>query len=384
MDQKRFKYKAYERNVIWLLKSAGLWPEAHPVPRKILSLVTLFTSFVVMVTATNYSFQNVGNVRMLTKGMSLAVSFSSVFSKIAFFILHQEDLLYLNKHLTGGFMRDMKRPENGPALLSNVKTFNRFLYMHAVSVAIAMIMYSITPLLVLRKHGKYIRTFPSIYPFAYELGGLVHWIIYAVEVSAAATLVTVSAGVDNLFGFYALQMCGELRMLAHRFRDLRAGNNYKDNLKDCIERHQVLINAKNKLEDIFGLITIWLAISGSLVLCSLIFQVSELIKNHVSYLRIAHVCAYLLPKFLQIFLYAWCGNLIAEESKICLYAMYDSHWPDSHNTNSKRDILIVMSQEPLSVVAMGCMVIQLDMFAKIVKTSVSYFFLLRTLSAENE
>ncbi|NP_001177708.1 odorant receptor 241 [Nasonia vitripennis] len=384
MELELLRYEAYTHNVIWFLKSAGLWPEAHPVPRKILSMVTLCSTFVVMVTVSNFSFQNVGNVMVLTRGMSLAVSFSSAFSKVALFLLHHDDLVYLNKHLTGGFMRDMKEPENRPDLLNNVKTFNRFMFTHAISVAIAMSMYSIGPLLALRKHGKYIRAFPAIYPFAYESGGLVHWILYALEVSGAASLWTVTVGVDCVFGLYALQVCGELRILAKKFRELRATENYREKLHDCIQRHHVLINAKNKLDNIFGLISIWLAISGALVLCSLIFQVTELLKTNNSYLRAAHLCAYLLPKFLQIFTYAWYGNLIAEESGACLDAMYGSHWTDSCDKNFKSDILIVLAQEPLALVAMGCMVIQLDMFTKIVKTSVSYFFLLRTLNEENE
>lgn len=172
-------------------------------------------------------------------------------------------------------MRDMKEPHNRPDLLNNVRTFTRLMYTHTVSVAIAMSMYSIGPLLALRKHGMYIRAFPAIYPFAYEPGGLVHWILYAIEVTGAASLSTVTIGVDCVFGVYALQVCGELRVLARKFRELRADKCYKEKLKDCIQRHHVLINAKNKLDNIFGLISIWLAISGALVLCSIIFQVTE-------------------------------------------------------------------------------------------------------------
>ncbi|NP_001164460.2 odorant receptor 262 [Nasonia vitripennis] len=383
MELELLRYKAYTQNVIWFLKLAGLWPESHPVPKKILSTITLSSILVIVLTVSNFSFHNLGNIMVFTSGMCMAASSTSAFSKVALFLLHREDVVYLNKHLSGGFMRDMDEPDNRPDLLSNVKTFERFMVTHVISVAIAMFTYSVRPLLVLRKHGKYIRSFPAVYPFAYEPGGLVHWILYAVEVSGTASLWTVTIGVDCVFGVYALQVCGELRILSRKFRELRADDNYKEKLKDCIRRHHVLINAKNKLENIYGLISILLITSTTLVLCSLVFQVSELMKTN-SYLRTAHLCVYLIPKFLQIFTYAWYGNLIAEESGACLDAMYGSHWTDSCDKNFKNDILIVLAQEPLALVAMGCMVLQLDLFAKTVKTAVSYFFLLRTMNEGSE
>lgn len=236
-------------------------------------------------------------------------------------------------------MRDMKKLHNRPDLLRNVKTFNRVMMTHVILVFIAMFTYSFRPLLVLRKHGKYIRSFPAIYPFTYEPGGLVHWILYAIEVSGTSSLWTVTIGVDCIFGVYALQVCGEMRILARKFRELRAGENYKEKLKDCIQRHHVLLNAKNKLDNIFGLISILLITSTTLVLCSLVFQVTEVFVHQTafisslnravlflydiktllkllktnSYLRAAHLCVYLIPKILQIFTYAWYGNLVAEE-----------------------------------------------------------------------
>ncbi|OXU17519.1 hypothetical protein TSAR_001317 [Trichomalopsis sarcophagae] len=352
MELELLRYKAYTENVIWFLKLVGLWPESQPLPKKILSTITLSSILVVVVTVSNFSFHNLSNIVVFTSGMCMAASSTSAFSKIAMFLLHREDVVYLNKYLSGGFMRDMREPNNRPDLLNNVKTFDRLMVTHVICVAIAMFTYSIRPLLVLRKHGKYIRSFPAIYPFAYEPGGLVHWILYAVEVSGTASLWTVTIGVDCIFGVYALQVCGELRVLSRKFRELRASDNYKENLRDCIQRHHVLINAKNKLDNIYGLISILLITSATLVLCSLVFQVSEvcmrtpvksllssyfpynrlchinmyyirfattvlfkLIKTN-SYLRVAHLCVYLIPKFLQIFTYAWYGNLIAEEVSV--------------------------------------------------------------------
>ena len=173
------------------------------------------------------------------------------------------------------YRKDLETHENRPDLLNHITAFAYFLNTHATSVAVSFSMYGIGPILALKRYGKYVRAFPSIYPFSYEPGGVIHWMLYSIEVMAAVSLWTVTVGVDCVFGVYALHMCGELRLLGKKFKNLRVSDNYKKVLNDCIERHHLLIKVKNKLEKIYGLISIWLAISGALVLCSLIFQVTE-------------------------------------------------------------------------------------------------------------
>ncbi|XP_016845905.1 odorant receptor 247 isoform X1 [Nasonia vitripennis] len=380
MELELAKYKSYARHVITRLIFAGIWPESNKTIKTILYFISFTSTLTVSVTSINFGIQNANNVILLTKGIGLASAFSSVFSKALLLPLHQEDIIFLKNRLTTKFMSDMETIEYRADLLSSVHVFSAFFNMHEAMVAFAMFMYCFVPLYVLFKHGTYLRTYPCLYPFSYTPGGLVHWLIYALEVAGAISVWTITVGADCGFLMYALELCGEFKILARKFTELKAGDGYKRNLKECIERHHLIIEAKNRLEDSYGLIVIWLALSGAFLLCSLIFQITELYDNHGSYVRIAHLCSHLVAKNLQIFMYAWYGNLIADESKAFLNAMYDSHWPEACDKNFKNDILIVLTQEPLVVVAKGCMYVQLDMFTKIVKTSMSYFFLIQTLA----
>ncbi|NP_001177597.1 odorant receptor 250 [Nasonia vitripennis] len=381
MELELAKYKSYARHVIFRLIFAGLWPESNPKIKRMLSFVTFTSTLTVMVTAINFGIHNASNVILLTKGIGLASGFSSVFSKALMLPLHQEDIVFLKKRLTSKFMSDMETIEYRADLLSSVHVFSAFVNMHEAMMAFAMSMYCFVPLYVLFKHGTYMRTYPCLYPFSYTPGGLAHWLIYALEVAGAISVWTITIGADCGFVMYALELCGEFKILARKFTELKAGDDYKKKLKECIERHHLIIEAKNRLEDAYGIIAIWLALSGAFLLCSLIFQITELYDNNGSYVRIAHLCSHLLAKYLQIFMYAWYGNLIADESKAFLDAMYGSHWTEACDKRFKNDILIVLTQEPLIVVAKGCMYVQLDMFTKIVKTAMSYFFLIQTLAS---
>ena len=102
-----------------------------------------------------------------------------------------------------------------------------------------------------------------------------HWCLYGLELTGGFFLWAVTNGVDYVFGLYALQMCGEFRILGSRFESLSVCKDYKKKLRECIVRHHMLIKSKRRLENTYGLLAIWLAISGALVLCSLVFQVTE-------------------------------------------------------------------------------------------------------------
>lgn len=177
----------------------------------------------------------------------------------------------------------MENPENLPDLLLNVHMFAKFVTVYKTTVAFIMSMYSIVPIFAFLKYGKYLRVYPCLYPFSFASGGVVHWLLYGLESTGALSAWAISVGTDCAFGMYAMQICGEQRILARKLKDLRVGSNYTRELRDCMERHHLIIKSKNKFEDLYGLISIWLAISGAIVLCSLIFQVTEVRRRTVWY-----------------------------------------------------------------------------------------------------
>ncbi|NP_001177598.1 odorant receptor 251 isoform X1 [Nasonia vitripennis] len=377
-------YKVCSENVTLCLIFSGVWSATHPVLKKIAFFVTFFSTFSIMAHTLNFSLHNAQNVRILVRGLAAASSFLSISSKAFLFLQHQNDLNYLKDYLTEKFMSDMKNPENLPDLLSNMRMFAVFVTMYKTTIAFIMSMYCIVPLFSFLKYGKYLRVYPCLYPFSFVPGGVVHWLLYGWESTGALSAWAISVGTDCAFGMYAIQICGEQRVLARKLKDLRVGSNYTRELRDCMERHHLIITAKNTFESLYGLISIWLAISGAIVLCSLIFQVTEYLENRGGYVRAIIFFAHFSGKMMQVFMYAWYGNLINEESLAFPRAIYSSHWTDCCDTRFKNDILIVLAQRPLIVTALGCMNVQLDMFAKIVKTSISYFFLLQTLKAKTE
>ncbi|KAJ8667972.1 hypothetical protein QAD02_009635 [Eretmocerus hayati] len=289
---------------------------------------------------------------------------------------HQKRLRILNEGISAIFARDLEIPENRPHLLAHAKTFGKMFWTFDYFIASNLTLIIIIPLTMIR-HGKYVRMYPQVLPFTYEPGGLVHWIIYAYEVHFSYYLWTVTCGVDSYLGLYALHIVGETKLLTHRFLNLKSGENYRRNLKDIIDRHSALAEAQHLLEEVFGFLVLWLAVTCAMILCFVIFQATS--SGNFSFLKILMIFTWTTLKLIQAFSYSWYGNIIAVENQNCLDAIYFAKWVDKGDLRIMKDALIVLAQTPLIFTAKGIMRLDFNMFSKIVNTSVSYFFLLQTL-----
>lgn len=132
-------------------------------------------------------------------------------------------------------------------------------------------------------HGNYLTTLPVRYPFTYRPGGLVYWLLQAMDAYGAYSIWAVTCGVDSVFGLYTMQMCGQFRILAHKFQSLKVSMDYSRDIEQCIRRHHMLMKSMDKLEKIFSILVLWLAITSALIMCTLVFQMS--VVNNASRYR---------------------------------------------------------------------------------------------------
>ncbi|XP_058790790.1 uncharacterized protein LOC131663995 [Phymastichus coffea] len=377
MEVERRQHESYEWKIQTLLGCCGLWIETNLTVKLTLAYFVFSCNFLMGLAVLNFCVQHASNIIILTKGMSLAISMFTACVKIVIFLRYQGDMEYLHKNLTAKYFEDMKDAKNRPHLLSRIALYVKFFWICCGTVFSVAVLYIIIPIIAFVKHGKYMRMFPTIYPLVGKPTGLAHWCCFVLEVLTSLFLSSVTAGVDCCFGMYSFQMCGELRVLASKFQSLAAAPDYKERVKDCIVRHQMLYNTKKKLENLFGIITIWFAITASISLCAIIFQLSQ--SKNVSLFQIFFTVDYITAKLLQAYTFAWFGNTITVESEKCVQSIYHCDWPGSGDSRLMKDMLIVQLQSPMYINAMGVMIVRLDMFIKIAHASISYFFLLKTI-----
>ncbi|KAI4493119.1 hypothetical protein M0802_009669 [Mischocyttarus mexicanus] len=95
------------------------------------------------------------------------------------------------------------------------------------------------------------------------------------------------------------------------------------------------------------------------------------------------VVLYGLLKMTQAFIYSWYGNILAVESDTYRRNVYCCGWYEDGNIELMKDVLFILAQKPIVLTACHFFHISLDLFVKILNTSLSYYFLLQTIDETN-
>ncbi|KAG6797616.1 hypothetical protein HZU73_06936 [Apis mellifera caucasica] len=112
-------------------------------------------------------------------------------------------------------------------------------------------------------------------------------------------------------------------------------------------------------------------------MCSIIFQLFQV--NGINIYKIGTFMIYLMLKLIQTFLYSWPGDVIFTESEFLRRNVYCSCWYDK-NTSFAKYFLLVLAQRPIVLKACSLVQVTMDLLAKIMNTTISYYFLLETMN----
>lgn len=194
-------------------------------------------------------------------------------------LIYRDHLLDLNVSLAKVFDDQLKVSELRHYLLKRIRIFCNFYYVLVGVVTIANVFFVVIPLKAIYTMQKYSNIYPSHYPLSYEPGGTLFWCIFLLEAATCFYLCCGTLAIDNAYGLYVFQICGQLQILRLQFQSLKPGPDYRRKLKECVQKHQYLIHCRDNVQEIFGFLVMWLCVTGSLVLCALVFQASKVRSN---------------------------------------------------------------------------------------------------------
>nr|AXM05174.1 odorant receptor [Campoletis chlorideae] len=380
METQLQRYESYARGVKRLLLIAGLWP-GH-VSSKFFKFVVVFHFSVSVITACGIMYfvvSHIANLNLVTKGLGVAVSFYTILLKVIVFTIHRRSLVDLHETLEKYFRKDLENEEYRAVLLSPIAHFDRPTLYLALATLGVITMYNANPIIgiiIQLSHGneiiKHRTPLPSKYPFA-ESNGL--WVTrYVIEVGACFALFSITAATDALFGYYVFQMASQLRVLSYRMNKLTVSDDHPGIIKECVIRRQLLAQCRDKLQTIYGPIILWMLTTSAMTMCANIFQASQ-----ISLDKAALVFIYIIMKLMQTLLYAWFGLFMSTESEAFRDSVYSCGWPGCGDKLFVSNIKTMLMCKPLVLKAWQFYVISIDMFMTIMNTTLSYFFLLRTL-----
>ncbi|XP_043270038.1 odorant receptor 13a-like [Venturia canescens] len=377
------KYNLYENILKKMLLFAGVWPRKNSsVVYRFLMCVHGLGSFLMLFAITKFCLEHITNLHLFLTGLGLGLGFVTIIQKMICLAIYRDNLFELHGTLAYTFAKDYNNAEMQPILMSPLLSFYRpSQIMMGISWTIMALYWSVPLVFILIQLAegensiKYLLPFPTSFPWPVTVNKWVYAGLYIFEVYASTCLVVFTVAVDSLFGFFIFQISGQLRTLSHRIRNVGSGANHREELIECISRHQTLTQCQRSLGRIYGPIVLWLSVASAMVLCALIYQAA-----HLSPKKAVIVVLYLFIKGIQTLFYGWSGTTLSIENDNFREAVYSSDWAGSGEKTLMTNILMLLIyNKPFVLKACSVTTISVDLFITVSNTAISYYFMLRTL-----
>nr|AZQ24937.1 odorant receptor [Aphidius gifuensis] len=370
-----------------VMSGVGIWPYENPtIYYRLLACLVAFLLLQTFCGCINFIVANSDNLMIMLNGMGLSLSISCVMLKGGSLIYFRKDNIRMNKKLEELIDKQMKGPEDVcNVMLEPMVVFARKIFYLIYCLGFGMVLVQwLRPTVAMTKqymHGyniTYRRPFPSVYPWKIEPGSDLWKFHFFVDSITTWFYFSIGISTDENFTHQAAQIIGQFSALNYEISNLKVEDVNNDKMKDFVERHQDLMDLCQTLGDCNGLIVLVLTLSAAIILCTLSFQCSKMETITVG--ELTWLLTYIFYKLLQIFLFAWSGEIIKKKSEELRDNVYGIAWTDKADPKVNHAVRFMMHQRPVVLQALGIKPISAELFSGVVNTSMSYFFLLRTIS----
>ncbi|XP_032669879.1 odorant receptor 22c-like [Odontomachus brunneus] len=186
--------------------------------------------------------------------------------------------------------------------------------------------------------------------------------------------------VDALISTLVLHASGQIDIIHHEFKIISDKIAYYQS-SECtigmlVEKHNKVIAFSENMDKLFSFMALMQVFWNTLVICSLgLLVISSLQDNTgIGLVKTALSCS---AAMIESFIFCFAGEYLCLKSRSLADAAYESLWYNMSSNEGKKILLIIMrSQKLLSITAGGMANLSLELFAKILKTSMSYMSVL--------
>ncbi|XP_076677955.1 odorant receptor 4-like [Andrena cerasifolii] len=187
-------------------------------------------------------------------------------------------------------------------------------------------------------------------------------------------------GSDAVFFGITFHLCGQAELLKLDFTKIvNEEENTAKRIDALIKRHRHLLKLSEQLNDVISSVLIVQLFSSCLLICTtgfqFIFSLSEL--DGVMMIKTFMVMSTCLS---QLFAYSYVGDYLTVQMEGIGYSFYSSSWYDLPRYLSRDIVLILLrSQRPVHLTAGKFIVVNMESYMSIMKTSMSYLSVLRVM-----
>ncbi|XP_076640802.1 uncharacterized protein LOC143352331 isoform X3 [Halictus rubicundus] len=380
MSREMLYYRKYTHHVKRLLTLYGLFPHQQSIV-KYLPILQLILYCFVFFTMINFIRIHIANISAIVGCFSLFASLTHITIKVVQFFLRREKLAHIHDTLETLFKETaMKQPSSSPVCQYLLPCYRLFCYQFICLFATS-VLYATKPLISdAIRHANRSLSLPAVYPWpVVSTASFVAHNLFEAYILLSFCLIT--PGVDAFFTLCSFRMCSVFRTMAVELEELPKQpypmENREQLLRKCIERHTALIECGVMLQEIYAPIVLSVTLTNCLGMCALIFEVLR--AENIPLEKVIGLSLYLCGKIIQILAYAWPGDIVTSEDEAFRREVYYNDWYEHSNTRITKLYIMILSQKLMVLKAYNLLVISMDLFAKIMNSTISYYFFLVTL-----
>ncbi|XP_065170242.1 odorant receptor Or1-like [Atheta coriaria] len=272
------------------------------------------------------------------------------------------------------------------------------------------ILWGIFPLIDQSADGHMALPLSSYYPFSTDNSPTFE-LIFAYQIISTSINAATNVSMDTTVSSFMSVICGELNVLNDSLVNIREfalermgkravdlgllddSNHAKTHpelememdkiLIECVHQHWQILDATIEIGELFNIGVLSQFAVGTIIICITMF---ELTLVELFSLQFVSMVLYQGCMLVEIILYCWFGNEIILKSENICFSVYSSDWY-RNSVEYKKKMLMIMTrtQVPIRLYAGNLFTLSLVTFAAILRSSWSYFAVLRRVHVdENE
>ncbi|XP_068915595.1 odorant receptor 46a-like isoform X1 [Tenebrio molitor] len=377
----KFDWKSTIRTNLLMLRLTGLWPESDDGYK--LDLYTFYAICAKVLNDVNNFFQTCYIFEIYTDLQALASTFFVLGTdwlasiKVYYFMRKIKTIKRLLKELES----EEFQPRSEHQKISLEPTLKSWKVIYAafwIVTVPALSSVSIFPIIdgSARHHRL---PFWAWYPYDTTTSPN-YEVTYFYQVVGIWFLAICNINMDTLMAALMMYTVTQCDILCNNLRNIKSGDRSKQ-IIECVQHHKKILSFAQSSNKVFNEMVLgqFFTTSASLALGMFEFTLVQPLSSEGIW-----VTMYLSSMTVQIFLYCWFGNLVEDRSSQIPYSAFESDWTGIPIEAKKNLLIFIMrSQKPIKMSAINLFSLSLSTFTTILRTSWSYFAVLRQVNAQD-
>ncbi|XP_052566396.1 odorant receptor 63a-like [Culex pipiens pallens] len=400
-----------DKNIFWLRTmstSLGIWPEKMVGENK--SWWNRLYYFMIIMHWYNTYLQveffcaNMGELKTITEGLCSFCSITVTGIKIMRLHSFSDEIYMMLQQMKGHeFLKSINflKKANNKEIFTKIdkimkakwREVNLNLRLYCMSVGVVAITYSIVPAVInlvnlfqgndIPKRFVYKTYYRYLEEAKYQ--SPLHELLFCSE---SLSGFTTWAGVVSFDGLYVLLTMHLVTMFSSLNLIIKEASNVDFNdvekqffLHECIKHHTRALKFLGGINQIFSPVLVAQVFTSTSIICVIAFHTSANASERDSQTLV--MILYLIAAFYQLLQFCWYGQRVQNESLQLPNSVYECDWYKcSKKFKTTLHILLLDVQKTVDISAYNMFVMSLETYLSIVKTAVSYFTALQTLTEE--